>query len=162
MKIFIVLFLFIFLVFHPGLCFQDANHQHEEHKNHVGFLIGAVYNVTEAKYLLGLGFEYERVLPFWDNLVGIGIASEVVFDEHRHYALSVLFPVHPTREITFFLAPGIMFIDKEDEVEKYFSIHFGAEYEIELDKIFLAPTFEAAFAGEDIHLLLGIHIGFGW
>ena len=35
--------------------------------------------------------------------------------------VSVLIPVHPTRELTFFVAPGIMFIDKE-EIERRFAI----------------------------------------
>ena len=111
--------------------------------------------------MLGLGFEYEHVLPFWGGLVGIGLAGEVVFDEHKHYVVSAQFPVHLYKELTFFVATGIMFIDKE-KVEIRFAIHFGTEYEFELEKIFLAPKFEIAFAGDDIHLLLGIHIGFGF
>ena len=161
MKVLPVLFVVMFFFSQSGLCAQDAEHQHEEHKNHIGFLIGAVYNVTEKHTMLGLGLEYERILPFWDRLLGIGLAGEVVFDEHKHYVVSLLIPVHPTRELTLFLAPGIMFIEKEDS-EKRFAIHFGIEYEFELEKIFLAPEFEVAIAGDDIHLMLGIHIGFGW
>ncbi len=111
--------------------------------------------------MLGLGFEYEHVLPFWNSLFGIGIAAEVVFDEHKHYVVSALIPVHPTRELTLFIAPGIMFIDKE-RIERRFAIHFGVEYEFELEKIFLAPEFEFAVAGDDVHIMLGIHIGFGF
>ena len=111
--------------------------------------------------MLGLGFEYEHVLPFWNNLFGIGIAAEVVFDKHKHYVVSVLMPVHPTRELTLFIAPGIMFIDKEN-VERRFAFHFGVEYEFELEKIFLAPEFEFAVSGDDIHIMMGIHIGFGF
>ena len=117
----ISLFLILTLFFNCNLWAQDSDHQHEEHKHHVGFLIGSVYNISEEKNMLGLGFEYEHVLPFWNSLFGIGIASEVVFDEHKHYVVSVLIPVHPTRELTFFVAPGIMFIDKE-EIERRFAI----------------------------------------
>ncbi len=161
MKIFTALLILLSLFFPPDACALETHQEHEEHKHHIGFLIGAVYNVTEEKYMLGLGFEYERVLPLWDGLFGIGVAGEVVFDEHRHYVASLLIPIHPIRKITFFLAPGIMFIEKE-KVERYFSIHFGVEYEFELEKIFLAPEFEVAIAGDDIHLMLGVHIGFGW
>ncbi len=103
---------------------QETDHQHEEHKHHIGFLIGSVYNISEEKYMLGLGFKNEHVLPFWNSLFRIGIASEVVFDEHRHYVISAFIPVHPTREITLFVAPGIMFIDKE-EIESRFAIYIG-------------------------------------
>ncbi len=112
--------------------------------------------------MLGLGIEYEHVLPFWDGLIGIGLAGELVFDEHKHYVFSLLIPFHPVREFSLFVAPGIMFIDKEEGIERRFAIHFGAEYEFELNKIFLAPEIELAFAGDDIHLMLGIHIGFGF
>lgn len=140
---------------------QNENHQHEEHSQHIGFLIGSVYNFAEDKFMLGLGIEYERVLPFMDGLFGIGLAAEMVFDEHKHYVISLLIPFHPIRELSLFVAPGIMFIDEEEGVERHFSIHFGAEYEFELNAIFVAPKIELAFAGDDIHLMLGFHIGFG-
>ena len=140
---------------------QTLEHDHEEHKNHVGFFVGSVYSVTEEKIVLGLGVEYEHVLPFWNRLFGIGLAAEMIFDEHKHYSVSLLMPLHPWRELTLFVAPGIMFID-EEPVERRFAIHLGAEYEFELKKMFLAPKFEAAFAGDDIHLMLGVHIGFGF
>ncbi len=153
--------LILTMSFHANLLGLEADRPHEEHRHHAGFLIGAVYNLAEEKYMLGLGLEYEHVLPIWDGLAGIGLAGEVVFDEHKHYALSVLFPIHPFRELTLFVAPGVLFIEKQ-EMERRFSIHFGLEYEFELEKIFLAPEFEIAFAGDDIHLMLGIHIGFGF
>ncbi len=161
MKVFIILFLVLISVLNFYAYGQSSVHEHEEHKHHIGFLIGSVYNFTEEKNMLGLGFEYEYVLPFWNNLLGIGLASEVVFDEHKHYVFSLLVPVHLTREFTLFAAPGIMFIDKE-EIERRFAIHFGAEYEFDLKKFFLAPEIEIAFAGDDIHIMLAIHIGFGF
>ncbi|NIM91912.1 MAG: hypothetical protein GTO17_13305 [Candidatus Aminicenantes bacterium] len=161
MKFSIVLCLFFASVFNFNVYGQVLDHEHEEHKHHLGFLLGSVYNITEEKYMLGLGFEYEYVLPLLDRLFGIGFASEVVFDEHKHYVVSLLIPIHPTRELTLFVAPGIMFIDKE-EIERRFAIHFGIEYEFDLEKIFLAPEFEIAFAEDDIHIMLGIHIGFGF
>lgn len=141
---------------------QNEGHKHEEHNHHIGFLIGSVYNFKEDKFMLGLGIEYEHVLPFWDGLFGIGLAGEMVFDEHKHYVGSLLVVFHPVREFSLFVAPGIMFIDEEEGIERRFAIHFGAEYEFELNKIFLAPEIELAFAGNDIHFMLGIHIGFGF
>lgn len=141
---------------------QEEDHKHEEHNNHIGFLVGSVYNFAEEKIILGLGIEYEHVLPFWDGLFGVGLVAEMVFDEHKHYVVSLLIPIHPVRELSLFVAPGILFIDEEEGVERRFAVHFGAEYEFELDKIFLAPKIELAFAGDDIHLMLGFHIGFGF
>jgi hypothetical protein len=141
---------------------QVASHKHEEHDNHIGFFVGSVYNFDENKVMLGLGIEYEHVLPFWDGLFGVGLVAEMVFDEHKHYVVSLLIPIHPVRELSLFIASGILFIDEEEGVERRFAVHFGAEYEFELDKIFLAPKIELAFAGDDIHLMLGFHIGFGF
>ncbi len=141
---------------------QIESHKHEEHNNHIGFLIGSVYNFKEDRVMLGLGIEYEKLLPFWDGLFGIGLAGEMVFDKHKHYVISLLIPFHPVQKFSLFVAPGIMFKDEEKRIERRFAVHFGAEYEFELDKVFLAPEIELAFAGDDIHLMLGIHIGFGF
>ena len=141
---------------------KDEEHRHEEHQNHAGFLIGAVYNLHEKSWGAGLGFEYERILPFWDRLFGVGFAVETIFDEHKHYVLSALFPIHPYRELSFAIAPGILFLDDGDGFESRFSIHFAVEYEFELDKIFLAPELEVAFAGDDVHIMAGLHVGFGF
>jgi hypothetical protein len=55
-----------------------------------------------------------------------------------------------------------MWIDKNG-LERRFAVHFGAEYEFELGRsFFLAPEFEIAFAGDDVHIMLGIHIGRGF
>ena len=141
----------------------EENPQYEEHRNHIGFLVGSVYNFNEDKVVLGLGAEYERVLPFWNGLVGLGLATELVFDEHRHYVLSLLIPFHPVGDLTVFAAPGLLIVDTEESgIEKRFAVHFGIEYEFELDKIFLAPEIELGFAGDDIHLMVGVHIGFGF
>jgi hypothetical protein len=161
MKVSIALFLILASVLTLNAYGQSSDHEHEEHSHHIGFLIGSVYNLTEEKFILGLGFEYEYVLPFWGRLFGIGFACEAVFDEHKHYVFSLLVPVHLTRELTLFAAPGIMLIDREG-TERRFSIHFGAEYEFDMKKFFLAPEFEIAFAGDDVHIMLGIHIGFGF
>jgi len=145
----------------PALC-QDSEPEHEEHFHHVGFLLGSVYSLDEKTLAPGLGFEYERVLPFGNRLFGIGFGAEMVFDEHKHYVLSLLLPFHPVRPLTLFVATGIMFIDKNG-LESRFAIHLGAEYEFELRRgFFLAPEFEIAFAGDDVHIMLGIHIGRGF
>ncbi len=140
---------------------QSADPAHEEHVHHVGFLIGPVYNLHEKSTFLGLGLEYERLLPAWNRLLGIGLAAEMVFDEHRHYVVSLLACFHPVRPLTLSLAPGVMFIDR-DGTERRAAIHFGAEYEFEVGRVFLAPEAEIGFAGDDVHLMLGLHIGFGF
>jgi hypothetical protein len=140
---------------------QEKPELHEEHNRHAGFLIGSVYNLNEKKWMLGLGAEYEYVLPYGNRLFGIGIGAEMVFDEHKHYVAGVLVSFHPDDKLALFVSPGVMFIEREEPGTR-FAVHFGAEYEFDLKKFFLAPEFEVAFAGDDIHLMFGVHVGIGY
>ena len=133
----------------------------DDHVNHLGLAIGPVHNLHEKSSFLGLGLEYERLLPVWNGSLGIGMAAEMVFDEHKHYVISLLTCFHPVRPLTLSLAPGVMFIDRNGS-ESRAAIHFGAEYEFEVGMVFLAPAAEIGFAGDDVHLMLGLHIGFGF
>ena len=151
----------LFMTTRPLALCQEADPRHDEHVNHLGFLIGPVYNLHEKSTLLGLGLEYERLLPVWNSMLGIGMAAEMVFDEHRHYVISLLMCFHPVGPLTLSVAPGLMFIDRNG-TESHAAIHLGAEYEFEVGKVSLAPTAEAGFAGDDVHLMLGLHIGFGF
>ena len=134
---------------------------HEGHANHLGLVIGPVRNLNENKTILGLGLEYERRLSAGNGLFGIGAAAEMVFDEHRHYVVSALVCFHPGGAWTLTAAPGILFID-QDGTEKRAAIHFAAEYEFELGRVSLAPEVSVGLAGDDVHLMLGLHIGFGF
>ena len=107
------------------------------------------------------GSEFERRLSVWNRLLGIGAAAEMVFDEHKHYVVSLLMCFHPAGPLTLSVAPGVMFIEGNGS-ESRAAIHFGAEYEFEVGKTSLAPVAEIGFAGDDVHLMLGLHIGFGF
>jgi len=153
--------LFLFLTTQPFALCQEAHAPHEVHAHHIGFLIGPVYNVHEKSAFLGLGLEYERLLPVWNKSLGVGVAAEMVFDEHKHYVVSLLTCFHPVRPLTLSVAPGVMFID-QNGFESRAAVHFGAEYEFEVGRVSLAPTVELGLAGEDVHLMLGLHIGLGF
>ena len=112
---------------------QDPHGVQEEHAHNAGFLIGSVYNVHEERWMLGLGAEYEVVLPFWNRLLGIGLGAEMVLDEHKHYVVSLILPLHPVDNLTFFVSPGIMFIEREEPGTR-FAVHVGTEYEFDLGK----------------------------
>jgi len=133
----------------------------DDHVNHLGLAIGPVHNLHEKSSFLGLGLEYERLLSVWNRSLGIGVAAEMVFDEHRHYVVSLLACFHPVRPLTLSVAPGIMFIDRNGS-ESRAAVHFGAEYEFEAGWVVLAPAVEIGFAGDDVHLMLGLHLGFGF
>ncbi len=151
----------LFLTTRPLALCQEVHAPPDEHVHHVGFLIGPIYNLHEKSTFPGLGLEYERRLPVWNRLLGIGAAAEMVFDEHKHYVVSLLMCFHPAGPLTLSVAPGVMFIEGNGS-ESRAAVHFGAEYEFEVGRIFLAPATEVGFAGDDVHLMLGLHIGFGF
>jgi hypothetical protein len=127
----------------PGFSRVDPE-PHEEHARHAGLLIGSVYNVHEGRWMVGLGAEYEYVLPGWNRLFGVGLGGEMVFDEHKHYVAGLLLSVHPTDKLAFFISPGVMVIEREEPGTR-FAIHFGTEYEFDLEKFFLAPSSRSPF-----------------
>jgi hypothetical protein len=147
----------------PPLSAQEAGHEHEEHAHHLGLMIGPVYSVHEKTLNPGIGIEYERVLPIGDRILGLGVGVETILAEHGHYVASFLFHIHPVREITLTAGPGLAFIKHEgDTWERRLAFHFSGGYEFELGMMFIAPAFELGVAGEDVHLMLGAHIGFGF
>lgn len=140
---------------------QDVLDPHEEHARHIGFLVGPVYNFGVKKWSLGMGAEYEYVLPQWDRLLGFGVAAEADLAEQRHYELRLPLSVHPIEELTLFLSPGVQFSEQE-EPRTEFAAHIGAEYEFNLKKYFLAPELDIAYVGAGFHITLAIHFGLGF
>jgi hypothetical protein len=141
---------------------QEEGHEHEEHAHHLGLMLGPVYSVHEKTLNPGIGIEYERVLPLGDRILGIGMGFETILAEHDHYVASLLIHIHPIREVTLTAGPGLAYIKHGgEEREKRLAFHFSAGYEFELGKMFIAPACELGLAGEDVHLMLGAHIGFG-
>jgi hypothetical protein len=139
------------------------HHEHEEHAHHIGLMVGPVYSVHEESFSPGIGLEYERVLPLGDRILGIGLGVETILDGHGHYVASILMHFHPGRMITLTAGPGLAVVKHEgEEWERRAALHFSASYEFELETLFLAPAFELGIAGEDVHLMLGVHIGFGF
>lgn len=140
----------------PG---DPASAPEGDRANHLGFHFGPLYDLNENRTFPGLGFEYERRLPFADRRLGVGIATEIAFDEHRHYVVSFLTCFHPVGGLTLSFAPGVMFFEHRGLPSRGV-IHFGAGYEFEIGKGCLGPELEIAFAGEEVHLMLGLHLGF--
>ncbi len=132
-----------------------------EPTRHISLGLGPVYNLHEERFFPGLGFEFEQLLPFGDRRFGIGVAAEMAFDKHKHYVVSLLACYHPVEPLTLCLAPGVMLID-HDRFESRAALHFGVEYEFEVGGGSLAPSVEAAVSGDDVHLMLGVHVGFGF
>ena len=58
------------------------------------------------------------------------------------------------------MSPGITFEGDASDIN--FALHIETNYEFELNDFHLGPVLELATDPEDIHLSLGLHIGYGF
>lgn len=147
-----------------GLCImtlygQDHNDRHEtdDHRHHIGLAGGLVFVQTENNLAAGIHIHYTYLFDIKNVNLGTGLGFETILDEHKHYAASINLTYLPTHALSITVAPGLVFTPTTAD----FSIHFETAYGFEFNKIHIGPTFEFAYAKDDIHLMLGLHIGFG-
>lgn len=138
---------------------QD-NHAHEEaddpHRHHIGLAGGGVYILKEREFAPAVNLHYNYLFHVKNIQLGTGLGFEAIVDQHRHYAVNVNLTYLPTHRLSVTAAPGVVFTDNK----MAFSVHVETDYAFELGLFHLGPTFEVAWAKEDIHLMLGLHLGF--
>jgi len=138
---------------------DEMIHNHHDHKNELAIAIAPVYFLNEEDVSLGLHLHYVRAIP--NTKFGLGLAYEHVFDEHKHNNIGIVGSYRFFDPFLVSLAPGIGFEGSETE-ELFFSFHAEATYEFVLNDFHIGPALEVAYDPEDIHLSLGIHIGYGF
>lgn len=144
---------------------DDHDHDHfapghshgDHHKIEIGIANSPVYFFKEKELAYGLHLHVIRAIS--KTKFGIGIGYERIFDEHKHTTIGIVGSYRVFDELSINFSPGITF---EGDSEKLFAAHFEATYEFELGNIHLGPVFEIAYDPEDIHLSLGLHIGYGF
>ena len=131
----------------------------DDHQNELGISNAPVYFLKEKVFAYGLHF---HAVHFVNNSkFGIGLGYEHIFDDHRHTTIGFVAAYRPFERLTLNLAPGVTFeADHKDELN--FAVHAEAAYEFEIGNFHLGPAAEIAYDPEDIHLSLGLHIGFGF
>lgn len=107
---------------------------------------------------MGLHTHYVRKIQ--ESRFGLGFNYEHVFDEHKHNTYGFLATYNPAGNLNLSVSPGLTF--EHDRKNPDLSLHFETMYEFDLHYFHLGPVFEAAFSKEDVHLSLGLHIGFGF
>jgi hypothetical protein len=131
---------------------------HEHHKNEIGVANSLVYFVQEKVFAYGLHIHYVRNIP--KSKFGIGLGYERIFDEHRHNTIGLVAGYRPIENLSFIVSPGLSFEDGNQEVR--FALHLETSYEFEIKNFHIGPAFEFAYDSEDLHISLGIHIGYGF
>lgn len=138
---------------------EEGKHKesHDDHTNEIGIANSPVYFLKEKTLAYGFHAHYVRSLN--NSKFGYGLGYEHIFDEHKHTTVSLVGSYRYKAYWNFIASPGITFENKNYDEPK-FSFHAEASYEYELGDVHIGPVFEVAYDPEDIHISLGLHVGY--
>jgi hypothetical protein len=137
---------------------HDEDHHHHHQKNEISMAVGLVLPSSEEDISAGLHLHYIRGIAFEDKL-GIGAGMEIIFDEHKHFMLSLVFQYRIIGGWTVAYGPGVLFIKEDETSETQFAQHIETAYEFDIGLFHIGPMFEAGISKEDIHYMTGVHFG---
>jgi len=137
---------------------NEKSVEHDHHKNEIGIANAPVYFVKEQVFSYGLHVHYIRNIP--NSKFGIGFGFEKIFDAHNHKTFGLVTTYRITDEISLNLSPGLTFEDGNSKGD--FALHIETSYEFELSDFHIGPVLEFAYDPEDIHISLGLHVGYGF
>ena len=129
---------------------------HEHSGGEVGVAGTAVYLVTEKKFGFGLHLHYVHNIAA--SKFGLGLGYERIFADHKHNNIGLVVSFRPVEAFSIDLTPGLNF-EQENPGAK-FAVHLETTYEFEWNSIHLGPVMEFAYATEDYHVSLGLHLGY--
>jgi hypothetical protein len=121
---------------------------------------------------LAYSLHVHGVYTFTGSQWGLGLGYERVFDDHGHDTFGVVGCYRISHPLAFCLSPGLTFADHDDDHDDdhdeheeegshgEFSLHAELGYEFHIGSLHVGPALEFAYAPEDIHIGLGLHIGF--
>lgn len=91
--------------------------------------------------------------------LSLGVAGEVIFAEHEHYALMGLVSVYPWRGLVLSAGPGIEWAEHEGEWESEYSTHVEAVYVFDVGEWHVGPFVDYSWGDHGEHFTTGIHFG---
>lgn len=161
------IFITLLLLGHLSLTAQDnhaatGNEEHtgdHHHRNEIGIAMSPVYFVEEKAFSFGLHVHYIHNLG--ESRVGLGAGYERIFDDHGHNTIGLIAGYRVLDRLNVMLSPGIT-IEDASPGEISFAFHAETAYEFQINHIHIGPALEFAFDPEDVHISLGIHIGYGF
>lgn len=150
-----------------GLCFsayslaqENTSHNDHQHNNEIGFGIGAILLHKES-VAPGIHLHYLRGVGELKKF-GLGAGFESVFDEHSHYTLSIMLQYNIIRGLSIAYGPGLLILKEHNQNEFLFSNHIEATYGFNVGHVHIGPIGAIGFTKDDIHYMLGIHLGLGF
>lgn len=148
-------------IFTSSIYSQDINHDHnhDHHKYEIGVANSLVYFAKEKEVAYGLHLHFVRKIDH--SKFGYGMAYEKIFDEHSHNFIGIVGNYNPFNRLHINLTPGVTFEQNESSKLKL-AFHAETSYDFSFGNFHLGPLLELAFAPEDFHIGLGLHIGYGY
>lgn len=140
----------------PAIAIADT-HAHEREHNHgfeIGFGPGLAYLSSEKEFVAGL---HVHALAVLGGPWSLGLGYEKLFDDHTHNTFNVVGQYRLAERWSASFAPGITF--EGDEILP--SAHLETAYEFMLGPVHAGPSLEVAVDPDEVHITLGLHIGFG-
>lgn len=142
---------------------DDDGHDHGvanycAHRLEVGLSPGLVYLLDESEFTFGLHMHV--VARLGESRWGLGVGLERLFDDHGHTTASLVVQLRLIAGWSAILAGGVTLEDGEG-FSPLPSLHIETTYEWEIGPMHLGPSLELAIDSEDMHVTLGMHIGFG-
>lgn len=161
MKRLVLFFALIILVISSLKAQEDGHeHKHIHPEFELGFSNNLVFNFTEEEFVYGIHLHFVKTIGKSDK-IGLGIAYEKIFDEHKHNSLSLIFMCRPVEHLSFNMAPGISWLASETNTIMPV-MHIEGLYEWEFGFFHIGPLIGVAFSSEDFHTSLGLHMAFGF
>lgn len=161
MKLRFSLFLLITLL-GQNLTAQSHNpieDHHDHHRNEIGIANAPVYFLNEKEFAYGLHIHYVRNIK--ESKFGVGLGYERILDDHKHNTIGLVGTYRPIDAFGINLSPGITFEGRQNS-NINFALHLETSYEFEIKNFHIGPVLECAYDPEDIHISLGLHIGYGF
>jgi len=152
-----LLFLLITTMLVLPLSAQETDHHEHHHKhNEIALGTGAVYMPYEKAWGYGLHLHSLAGITEW---MGLGAGYELILGEHTHQTVSALVHFHPIHPLDINLGPGLVFPDGENENYRFkMHVELAAVFEMG-EHLHLGPSIDAGIGKEDLHITLGIHVG---
>lgn len=98
---------------------------------------------------------------FQGTKFGIGAGIERIFDEHGHNTFGLIACYRPIDNLSLMFSPGAV-VESANPDELEFAWHAEASYEFAINDFHIGPALDFAYAAEDLHLSLGLHVGYGF
>ena len=137
---------------------DDHNEEGHHHKNEISVAVGIVPLVAEDKLTGGLHFHYIRGIGE-EHRFGLGIGLETIFDEHKHYTVSIVFNYRIVSALVLGYAPGLLMRKEGDQTLYQLAHHIELAYEFELGEFHIGPVVELGIEVGGIHYMGGVHFG---